>query len=153
MLFSGGRMNTSLKHIEPIPFKIPSCLIINGPTGCGKSFLMRKILANRDQVFNKKIGHTVYIYKEYVPIFDTFPADVHLHKGLITDYDALLSENQSKGPQLLVIDDHQGEIGPNEVKLANILASKYQVFLIVLLQNTFPKNKFARELSRSAGYS
>ena len=154
MIRAAKVMNQSiLQHIDSRPFKVPSCAIFSGPSGSGKSHLIKKILDNRDLCFDKKITHTVFIYKEEVPIFDSFPRDVCRVKGLITDYEELLSSAyKDSEAQLFIIDDHQNDLTVNELNLANILCSKYNTFLIILTQNIFPKNKYCRELSRSAGY-
>ena len=144
---------TALHHIDSRAFKIPGCAIFSGPSGAGKSNLVKKILDNRDVCFDKKITHTIFIYKEHTDLFDTFPSDVCKVKGLLSDYEDVLSRAYKKDTgQLVIIDDHQLDLTINEVNLANVLASKYQVFLIVLTQNIFPKNKYARELSRSCSY-
>ena len=51
--------------------KCPATIIISGPTGSGKSYLVQKIIQNLDLVFDRPPLRILYCYSIFQPLFET----------------------------------------------------------------------------------
>ena len=83
-------MDTRWKH--------PFTCVVSGPTGCGKSVFVFKMLDNLAEMITPTPHKVIYCYGEYQPAFNKYPW-VEFHEGLPK------SEMFDGTPTLVIIDD------------------------------------------------
>ena len=125
-----------------LPLKHPFTALVVGPTCCGKTQFVFKLIENVDPPPNR----IVYCYGEYQQSFRKY-SDIEFRQGLpdASDFDG--SE-----PVLLVIDDLMQETDETVANLFTKGSHHRNVSVVFLAQNLFPKNKFARTMSLNAHY-
>ena len=121
--------------------QFPCTISICGPTFSGKSFLVARLIKERDNVFDKKINTVVYVYKEDQPLFKElaeYDKNIKFTKS-ITEAEDLAQKNT-----LLILDDvlleASGEFNRLVSELFIIGAHHRQITPVILLQNPFQKN-------------
>jgi hypothetical protein len=69
-------------------WKHPFTSVVSGPTSCGKTIFIFKLIENMKEMITPAPTKTVYCYGEYQPLFDNYPR-VEFHEGLpdITMFD------------------------------------------------------------------
>ena len=145
-------MEAASPFIDPRCFSVPGCCVAVAPSGGDKTFLTKKIIENANLLFDKPVGRVVYSYKARIDFFDAFPPSVEFCKGLLGDYAEKLPKLKDDLCTLYVMDDLQSDLTEEEAVLTNVLASKQNIFVLILNQNLYPKNKWMRDISHSAGY-
>ena len=127
----------------------PARILISGPSSSGKSHLTGRILANLDDVFDKKIEGVTICYTRnqslYTDMVSKCKVPVKMVKGL--------PENLNI-PQkhLLVLDDLMGE---QYQRISDIFTkdSHHGDFSVIfIVQSLFNKNPFHRVISLNAQY-
>ena len=128
--------------------KHPFTMVVSGPTGCGKTFWIKKLIEKRETVIHPKPVKTTYFYGEYQDIFDEMK-DVVFEQDLC-EIDKLGSGN----PELIIIDDLMLESAKSE-SVCNWFTkgSHHRNISIVLInQNFFCKGKENRNITLNAQY-
>jgi len=129
-----------------LPLRHPFTAIVAGPTSCGKTVFVFRLLDNVSTMIEPAPSKIVYCYGEYQQLFCNYP-QVVFHQGLpdLNDFDG--SE-----PTLVVIDDLMHETNETVANLFTKGSHHRNVSVVYLAQNLFPKNKFARTMSLNAHY-
>ena len=129
-----------------LPLRHPFTAIVAGPTSCGKTRFVFRLIDNVARMIDPPPSKIVYCYGEYQQLFSNY-ARVIFHQGLpdLNDFDG--SE-----PTLLVIDDLMQETNETVANLFTKGSHHRNVSVMFLAQNLFPKNKFARTMSLNAHY-
>lgn len=135
----------------PIPFKTPLTAICCGPTSCGKSTFIFKLLRMRELMFDQKFEQIIYSLPPNQQIF--MPEDIKndpkitIFKGLpnFEDFD-------DKKPRLLIIDDQASDCGSDISQLFTRGSHHFNVSVIVLAQNVFTANPHFRTMSLNSHY-
>ena len=148
------------KHInrastQPIPsFSVDMCKlqhpftsVVAGPTGCGKSVWVLRLIENVGEMIEPAPTRICYCCGEYQPVFNDYPS-VNFHEGLPELSDEAFDGKQ---PTLMIVDDLMSET--NQL-VANIFTkiSHHRNSVLYLTQNVFDKNKYARTISLNAHY-
>jgi len=84
----------------------PFTAVVAGPTSCGKTAWVLKLVRNATQMIDPPPSRIHYCYGEYQSIFDDYSSIVVFHEGLPQMTDSLFDGSQ---PTLLVIDDLMSE--------------------------------------------
>ena len=136
------------------PFlKSPSCIMIVGPSQCGKTTFTRQLLHHAARLFDRPPKHIVYCYGASQPCFEDMKKQgIHFHEGLPTDIETLFPAH--KRPGLLILDDLMRTCSQDEevVDLFTKRSHHNDVTCIYLAQNVFPPGKFARTISLNVHY-
>jgi len=129
-----------------LPLRHPFTAIVAGPTSCGKTRFVFRLIDNVVQMIEPPPSKIVYCYGEYQQLFCNYPRVV-FHQGLpdLNDFDG--SE-----PVLLIIDDLMQETNDTVANLFTKGSHHRNVSVVYLAQNLFPNNKFARTMSLNAHY-
>ena len=145
-------MEFDSKHIK---FKHPANILISGPTGSGKTQLVRRILKNYKQSFHN-------LNKEKIKILWTYGQNQSfigekLHKNIEIQYKNGLPDDSDLNSQTLdivVIDDLMDEITKDK-SFENIFIKKshhLNITVIFLVQNLFYNAKSMRTISLNSHY-
>ena len=140
-LFSGKRPNSMDPRLQH-----PFTGIIAGPTGCGKSTLVKDIIQNKDMLIYPTPTHIVWFYGEWQPMYDTI-SGVEFIEGL-----PKLKYLDSKQPTLVIIDDLMSETDKSVTTLFTKGSHHHNLSVLYLVQNLFDKNKHSRTISLNAHY-
>ena len=128
--------------MEPDAFKIrcPATICISGPSGSGKSCLVRKIIQNLDKTFDRVPTQIIYCYSIFQPLFEVMKKESPLPIEFVHE----LPEDLVPKPRtLLILDDLQNS--------AKIIADYFTKIshhcdtdVVYLCQNIFLQNSYHR---------
>ena len=135
-----------------ITLKFPRRMLIYGPSGSGKSTFVEKLLLNMKELFGFYFDNIVYCSGGSFPDFDEI-FGIIINK--VQNFDEeLLKEFKLENKNLLILDDNMHKFVND--KLISDLFTKVShhknIFVILLVQNLFPKGKFIRDLSTNSTY-
>ena len=120
----------------------PFTCIVSGPTGCGKSVFVSKLI--KENVVCPKPDRIVWCYGEYQKLYETLP-QVEFVQGLTQD----VNPEQNN---LLIIDNLMSE---NDKAIANLFTKgshHKNISVIYIVQNLFNKSKEHRTISLNSQY-
>ena len=132
--------------IMTLPLSHPFTSVLCGPTGCGKTRWIFRLIENADKLISPEPTKIVYCYGEYQALFAAYPK-VEFNEGLpdMTKFDGAQ-------PVLLIIDDLMDETNANVEKIFTRMSHHRNISVVYITQNMFPKNKHARTISLNAHY-
>jgi hypothetical protein len=132
-----------------IPFKHTFTGIVSGPTGCGKTELIMRILLNYRESVSPLLHRLLWCYAEPQPKLELAlrPIGVEFHKGMPE-----LSEFDGTVRVLLVIDDFMSECNSQITKLFTKGSHHRNLSIWFLMQNFFHQGKEIRSITLNAHY-
>ena len=126
----------------------PFTAVVAGPTGCGKSAWVLRLIDNAREMIYPPPSRIHYCYGEYQPIFNKYP-QVQFHE----DLPELSSEAfDSREPTLMIVDDLMSETNQLVADIFTKLSHHRNISKLYLSQNVFDKNKYVRTITLSAHY-
>lgn len=137
-----------------IRFKHPCTTLVAGPTGCGKTVLVRKILQDHAYLFdniNTPELKVTWCYGQWQTSYSHPVANVQVDyvEGLV-DQEYVVNNK----PHLIVVDDLMTELGGNK-ELANLFTKgshHLNISVIFILQNIFHQATQMRTISLNSHY-
>ena len=136
-----------------ITFHHPCTIQVSGPTGCGKTRFVRRIL--EDGLIQPSPERIVWVYSEWQPEYDTvkllFPSTEFV-RGYSDDlYDSFDPSIRN----LLVIDDQMSEASDAKslVRLFTKGSHHRNLSILYLVQNMFDQGKSSRTVSLNSHYN
>jgi hypothetical protein len=146
-----GEMEASERDIK---FKHPCTTLVAGPTGSGKTVLVRKLLQDHANLFdniNTKELKVTWCYGQWQSSYSKAVPNVNISyvEGLIDQ-----AYVQQHKPQLVVIDDLMTELGGNK-ELANLFTKgshHLNISVIFIVQNVFHQAPQMRTISLNSHY-
>ena len=139
--------------VEGVIFKHPFTCMLAGPTGAGKTVLIKKILLYKDIIIEPIPERIVYCYKSWQPAYDemlsTANTPIEFNQGLFNI--DLFDKNKNN---LLIIDDLMNECeNSSEIKQLFAVDSHHNnISVFLITQNIFSKGKCARDISLNSHY-
>lgn len=139
-----------------IKFRCPFTAMLCGPTGCGKTVLLRRLLKHHDKLFDIKLDKgklkVIWCYGIWQKLYNE-PIDKSVEctfiKGLCSEQDIL-----DKKANIVVIDDLMSQLSDN-VELADLFTkgSHHLNFSVMFVsQNLFHQGKHMRDISLNCHY-
>ena len=132
----------------------PYTCLIAGPTSCGKTQFVKKIIEEGEHVVNGSAEKIIWLYGEYQPAYmelsSKFPHILFI-EGIPENLNEYIDP---KFRNLIVIDDLMSETG-NDKKVTNLFTKgshHRNLSVILLLQNLFYNGKESRTISLNAHY-
>ncbi len=123
----------------------PFTCIVSGPTGCGKSVFVFKLLTNLREMITPLPQKVLYCYGEYQKAFASYP--------WVEFYEGLPKSSMFDGtPMLVIIDDLMHETNDMVANLFTKISHHRSVSVIYITQNIFHKCKQSRTISLNAHY-
>ncbi|KXJ26961.1 hypothetical protein AC249_AIPGENE9928 [Exaiptasia diaphana] len=139
-------MDPRLKH--PFP------MVVSGPTMCGKTSFVRKLLELGEEMNENSPEKIFWCYGEYQPVFEEMRrtiSNIEFIEGLPSNMNDLLDPAVRN---LIVIDDLMNDTG-NRKEMTNLVTRgchHRNTSLIHIQQNLFPKGKENRNISLNCHY-
>jgi len=136
-----------------VPFKAGSSIYVAGPTNCGKTYWVYRLLASQYPMFDQPISSILYCYGVYQPLYDKIKKNVNTKKGIVFKEGLPTSNDLEKlndgGFHVVVIDDLMEKV----VKSLEMqeLVLKYchhnNITAILLSQNIFQPGRYGRTIN------
>ena len=124
----------------------PFTCIVAGPTGCGKTTFVARLLRNASAMIDPPPERVTWYYGEWQTAYENLDIpNVRLEEGLPTSFD-----NGKRG--LVVLDDLMAETDSRVTNLFTKKSHHSDTSVIYLVQNLFSKNKDSRTISLNAQY-
>ena len=133
----------------------PFTCLVAGPTGCGKTQMIFKLIENAAQLITPIVHYIVYCYGQWQKEFKKYDNKVSFHEGLIPREQIFPINSQESSTQhtLLIIDDLLGKEDTSLVRDIFIKGSHHNnISVIFVTQNLFLPQKDYRTLSLNAHY-
>ena len=122
-------------------WKHPFTCIVAGPTGCGKTTFVTRLLRNSSTMIDPSPERVTWYYGEWQSAYENLDIpNLRLEEGLPTSFDA------SKR-NIVVLDDIMAETDERVTNLFTKKSHHCNTSVIYLVQNLFPKNKESRTIS------
>ena len=105
-IYSGMAQEMDEDVVETISFLHPFTMCISGPTGCGKTFIVKKIL--QEQLVNPIPQRIIWVYRRWQPLYDEIRVLVHPAPEFIQGIPVDLDKDEFLDPiihNLIVLDD------------------------------------------------
>ena len=135
-----------------VHFKTPANSYICRQSQCRKSYLVRSMLNNLDELFYPVPSRTVYCHGEYQPLFDdmlqTIP-NISFVQGIPEDLYDMTCPNS-----LVAIDNLMSQCS-NEERMSDMFTKgshHKRASVMYLMQNLFPPGKQLRTISLNSHY-
>jgi hypothetical protein len=140
---------TSKTYEGCIPFRHTFTGICAGPTGCGKTELMKGIILNYKDLIKPLPTKIYWYYAESQPKLEQAlrPIGVEFREGMPE-----LTEFSGTEPTLLIVDDFMSECNSQITKLFTKGSHHRNISIWFLLQNFFHKGKEIRSITLNAHY-
>ena len=129
-------------------WKHPFTCIVAGPTGCGKSTFVTRMLRHAAAMIDPPPEHITWCYGEWQEAYATTNlGHVRFEEGLPT---AAMFDPTTRN--LIVIDDLMAETDERVTTLFTKKSHHRNTSVLYLVQNLFPKNKESRTISLNSQY-
>jgi hypothetical protein len=138
-----------------IRIQTPSCIYMSGSSQSGKSFLVRRMLRERDGIFSEIQKKVVYCYnvmeKELVKMASE-DSDIILHEGLPDR--ALIDTWAVDGPWILCLDDlMESACESKDINYLFTVGSHHKKATVIInSHNLFTQGKQSRTISLNSHY-
>lgn len=138
-------------------FKTPCSVLIAGPSNCGKTVFVSKLLHDATHYFRGLKPNVHYCYgamqDKFQEMAKTSKPKIHFHEGVPTVED-LDEWFRPTGGGLLVMDDLMDECGNDKTVMDIFTKHSHHrnVSVIYITQDLFPAGKFAKTISRNVHY-
>jgi len=140
-------MLRSLNKNEEYVFKHPFRCYVAGPSCCGKTELLQKILLNLNNLVDKPIERIVFCYSEWqkkYEIFNYLSPKVEMIQGIVK-----LDDFDEKTNNLLILDDLMNDCKNSMeiLELFNVKSHHRNISVFLVSQNIFTKGRCTRDLN------
>lgn len=147
----------SSDHIEiSSTFLHPFTSIISGPTGCGKTSLVKEILLNCTKMISPQPDVIIYCYSRFQPAFSQLQENFNNSTVLLIFKEGLpvLDELDSSKNTLVIIDDLMADVEKNKdmLKLFTVDSHHKNISTIFINQNFFSNGRNMRTISLNSHY-
>ena len=126
----------------------PFTCIVAGPTGCGKTTFVARLLRNASAMIDPPPERVTWYYGEWQAGYKNLDIpNMRMEEGLPQSFD---TDNGKRG--LVVLDDLMAETDSRVTNLFKKKSHHSDTSVIYLVQNLFSKNKESRTISLNAQY-
>jgi len=130
-----------------IKLKHPFTMLVNGPTGCGKTQFCKNLLENATAVIEPPPQKIQWHYGVYQQAYNNMPRNVVFREGLpdADEFDGNVST-------LLVLDDLMNELNERVSLLFTRESHHRNLSVIFITQNVFQNSKYGRTMNLNSQY-
>ena len=138
------------------PFNGCSTFCLFGPTKCGKSTFLKRLIYEKEQMFERPPVQIMYAYGTWTKDYDEIEKecdDIVFHEGL-PNMDDVKAFTDGTDHKMIILDDLLAEASAsnNVDKLFTLAAHHYCLSVCFISQNIFPQGKKLRNISLNAHY-
>lgn len=128
----------------------PFTMIINGPTGSGKSTFIKRLLDNPSRFIQPPPERILYYYGAWQPLFNEMKG-VTFERQLPSSFEEVLDGR----PTLIILDDLMDDVSKSDevARLFTKGSHHLNASIILLTQNYFVKGPQSRTLSINSHYN
>jgi hypothetical protein len=138
----------SYNDIMALPFKHPFTAVVSGPTGCGKTELVKSIILHARQLVEPVPQKVVWYYAEYqAKLAADLGRMVEFREGCPD-----MSDFSDNTRTLVIIDDLMGECSSEITKMFTKGSHHRNLSICFLMQNFFHQAKEIRTITLNAHY-
>ena len=136
-----------------------------GPTSCGKTSWLKKLVKNKDTMFSPDPPKCMLLfYKQTQAAYDDMERRVNANReeksffkfasmpSSIEEMKDILEVMPKNEPKIVVFDDYLDEVGPVLKHFFTVLTHHYNCFTVFLCQNLFSARSELRTLSINTQY-
>ena len=137
-----------------VRWKHPFTALVVGPTGCGKTQFVTKLIQQHDQVVDKRFDKIVWCYGEYQLGYASMARDmpfIEFHEGIPSNMEGLFDRRQSN---LIILDDLMSQANQDQ-RVSHLFTkgSHHRNLSVILIsQNLFHQGRESRTISLNAHY-
>ena len=144
-----------------IKLQSPSCMVVAGSTGSGKTYNTMMICEHCDIMYKEPVLEIQYRYHTWQPLYSKMQStlsnkSIEFKKGVPTEQEIInFAGNTEEHPhRLLILDDLAQRIVNDKdmCDLFTILSHHKNISCIFIVQNLFTKGRFARDISLQYQY-
>jgi hypothetical protein len=128
----------------PLILQHPFTMIVAGPTSCGKTVFTNKLIESKQ--FDTNFEEIIWCYSESGSVQNRQPGIMYI-EGLPSS-----EMYESGAPKLLILDDLMHESGESVAKIFTKKSHHCNMSVILINQNLFPNNKYARDMALNSHY-
>lgn len=139
--------------VVDVRMRAPATTVIAGPTGSGKTVLLKDLIAGSDTVTHDQPHEIVYCYSEWQRAYDEMrensPRPLRFVRGMIDPEDEIPKDGRHRW---LVVDDLMDELVGKSLldRLFTVLSHHLNLSVFLVVQNLFQKG--LRTLSVNTHY-
>jgi energy-coupling factor transporter ATP-binding protein EcfA2 len=146
--------------IKLLPFRHPSTILVAGPTGCGKTQFLVKLLTTEGAIVPEP-QRIIWIFSEWQPAYETLRSALGQRIQFVKDYDPeqLYNSIDPNFRNVLVLDDQMGSNGTSAGDGAVTLTKFFtqgshhrNLTIIYIVQNLFNQDRSMRTVNLNSHY-
>jgi hypothetical protein len=145
--------------VVDLRFNHPATHYLSGPSTCGKTVRMAKILRHRAKLLRggANIANVVFCYAEWQKEYDKLKEEKAVTKWVnkmptLEEFVDLVAPYKENGGSIVVIDDFMSKIGPDLDEIVRVTGRHNNASVFLLFQSLFPPHKLARQISLNMKY-
>lgn len=136
-----------------LTFFNPFTMLIAGPSKCGKTTFVQKLLTSSNEYFQETPNIIYYYYNQKQPTNEELNEKVtEFIEGIPTMKDLETASEDFGNNVTFVIDDQALRISSDVAELFSVGSSRYKCNIIFITQNLFNQTKGARDISLNSSY-
>ena len=131
-------------------FAHPFPMLVTGPTGCGKTQWIKKLIRCADTVCMPPPKRIIYVYSIWQPVFNELKG-VEFVKGLSEGF---FGQFDGSIPCWIILDDVMDD-AINSSSVANLFTKgshHLNLSVIFIVQNLFKQGKYSRDITQNIHY-
>lgn len=137
-----------------VELQCPFTLIVNGATSSGKTWWVKRLLKNANEMLSKPVDKILYFYSIYQNIYSDMEKEIEniqFCEGLPSATDNLFSGDTHN---LIVLDDMMDVVlkSPEMEKLFTQTSHHRNISVIFITQNIFAQSKCSRTIALNTHY-
>ncbi len=145
-------------------FNIPSNLMVVGPTSCGKTSWLKKLVKDKDVFFSPAPRCMLLFFKESQQAYDEMERRMNANQedrsfykfasvpNSVEEMKDILEMFPKNLPKIVVFDDYLDEVGQVLKHFFTVLTHHYNCFTVFLCQSLFGAKSELRMLSINSQY-
>src|SRR5678816_151433 len=136
-----------MEDVHKFMFRTPATCLIAGPTGCGKTFSILKLLSELE-IFEELPVKIIWCYNVFQAKFNEYKNLIHFHEGI---YDVKSLEN-IKGHKVIILDDLMHKVNIEVAETFTVYSHHLNISVFFITQNIFHQSKHMRSISLNTQY-